>query len=69
EGIPAAADIVNLRYKSCSEMEGQDQIHASTISVTKNCTFRFTVAKISACKVGTGEIGSSKITKRNIASR
>ncbi|WP_213104932.1 hypothetical protein, partial [Escherichia coli] len=24
EGIPAAADIVNLRYKSCSEMEGQD---------------------------------------------
>ncbi|MDU5619022.1 MAG: hypothetical protein E6054_17205, partial [Klebsiella michiganensis] len=25
EGIPAAADIVNLRYKSCSEMEGQDQ--------------------------------------------
>ncbi len=24
EGIPAA-DIVNLRYKSCSEMEGQDQ--------------------------------------------
>ncbi|MCK7109884.1 hypothetical protein, partial [Enterobacter kobei] len=25
EGIPAAADIVNLRYKSCPEMEGQDQ--------------------------------------------
>ncbi|MEI9605293.1 hypothetical protein V5053_23960, partial [Enterobacter hormaechei] len=24
-GIPAAADIVNLRYKSCPEMEGQDQ--------------------------------------------
>ncbi|MFZ5358822.1 hypothetical protein, partial [Enterobacter asburiae] len=24
EGIPAAADIVNLRYKSCPEMEGQD---------------------------------------------
>nr|WP_312887894.1 AraC family transcriptional regulator [Enterobacter kobei] len=23
--MPAAADIVNLRYKSCSEMEGQDQ--------------------------------------------
>ncbi|WP_181919036.1 EamA family transporter [Klebsiella michiganensis] len=29
EGIPAAADIVNLRYKSCSEMEGQD--HFSTV--------------------------------------
>ncbi|MFH0564232.1 hypothetical protein ACERRJ_020995, partial [Klebsiella pneumoniae] len=28
EGIPAAADIVNLRYKSCSEMEGQDQLVA-----------------------------------------
>ncbi|MEH3467382.1 hypothetical protein, partial [Enterobacter roggenkampii] len=26
EGIPAAADIVNLRYKSCSEMEGQDHL-------------------------------------------
>ncbi|MGN3535211.1 hypothetical protein ACTFWN_29630, partial [Klebsiella pneumoniae] len=26
EGIPAAADIVNLRYKSCSEMEGQDHV-------------------------------------------
>ncbi|MBY0594868.1 MULTISPECIES: hypothetical protein, partial [Klebsiella] len=25
EGIPAAAGIVNLRYKSCPEMEGQDQ--------------------------------------------
>ncbi|MCS1303641.1 hypothetical protein NX024_20140, partial [Escherichia coli] len=25
---PAAADIVNLRYKSCSEMEGQDQLPA-----------------------------------------
>lgn len=24
EGIPAAADIVNLRYKSCPEMVGQD---------------------------------------------
>ncbi|WP_414452172.1 SDR family oxidoreductase, partial [Citrobacter freundii] len=25
EGISAAAGIVNLRYKSCPEMEGQDQ--------------------------------------------
>jgi hypothetical protein len=24
-GNTGAADIVNLRYKSCSEMEGQDQ--------------------------------------------
>ncbi|MDN7364082.1 hypothetical protein QZK99_25785, partial [Escherichia coli] len=31
EGIPAAADIVNLRYKSCSEMEGQDQACSSLI--------------------------------------
>ncbi|BCL44651.1 hypothetical protein OIPHN260_41530 [Enterobacter roggenkampii] len=45
------------------------KIHASTISMTKNSTFRFTVAKISACKISTGEIGSPKITKRNIASR
>ena len=29
EGIPAAADIVNLRYKSCPEMAGQDQISSS----------------------------------------
>ncbi|MFZ5305404.1 hypothetical protein ACOZAE_14110, partial [Enterobacter asburiae] len=27
ERIPAAAGIVNLRYKSCPEMAGQDQIH------------------------------------------
>ncbi|MDX7080379.1 hypothetical protein SJ279_24050, partial [Citrobacter freundii] len=26
EGISAAADIVNLRYKSCPEMAGQDQL-------------------------------------------
>ncbi|MDK7080603.1 hypothetical protein QP499_14525, partial [Enterobacter hormaechei] len=26
ERIPAAAGIVNLRYKSCPEMAGQDQI-------------------------------------------
>jgi hypothetical protein len=32
EGIPAAADIVNLRYKSCSEMEGQDHLFVSTYS-------------------------------------
>ncbi|WP_220022381.1 hypothetical protein, partial [Klebsiella variicola] len=25
EGIPATAGIVNLRYKSCPEMAGQDQ--------------------------------------------
>ncbi|WP_242491446.1 integrase core domain-containing protein, partial [Klebsiella oxytoca] len=25
KGIPAAAGIVNLRYKSCPEMAGQDQ--------------------------------------------
>ncbi|WP_220022333.1 hypothetical protein, partial [Klebsiella variicola] len=26
EGIPATAGIVNLRYKSCPEMAGQDQL-------------------------------------------
>ncbi|MCK6826042.1 hypothetical protein L8Q94_22190, partial [Enterobacter kobei] len=26
EGISAAAGIVNLRYKSCPEMEGQDHL-------------------------------------------
>ncbi|MDU2486647.1 MAG: hypothetical protein E7D17_03340, partial [Citrobacter freundii] len=37
EGIPAAADIVNLRYKSCSEMEGQDQLeHAGMIQDKKS---------------------------------
>jgi putative transposase len=29
EGISAAADIVNLRYKSCPEMAGQDHLSAS----------------------------------------
>ncbi|MFZ5359425.1 hypothetical protein, partial [Enterobacter asburiae] len=36
EGIPAAADIVNLRYKSCPEMEGQDQ---STSQINKAVFF------------------------------
>ncbi|MDP0790053.1 hypothetical protein, partial [Klebsiella pneumoniae] len=27
EGIPATAGIVNLRYKSCPEMAGQDQVN------------------------------------------
>ncbi|WP_316436134.1 hypothetical protein, partial [Klebsiella pasteurii] len=33
EGIPAAADIVNLRYKSCSEMEGQDHVCGTRLNV------------------------------------
>ncbi|MDW2720132.1 hypothetical protein RYZ49_30650, partial [Klebsiella pasteurii] len=33
EGIPAAADIVNLRYKSCSEMAGQDQVKSLEIDL------------------------------------
>ncbi|WP_222704062.1 hypothetical protein, partial [Candidatus Erwinia dacicola] len=31
EGIPAAAGIVNLRYKSCLEMTGQEQVFPEQI--------------------------------------
>ena len=33
ERIPAAAGIVNLRYKSCPEMAGQDQLESSPIGI------------------------------------
>ncbi|MCK6826089.1 hypothetical protein L8Q94_22445, partial [Enterobacter kobei] len=36
EGISAAAGIVNLRYKSCPEMEGQDQKLRKAFSTFKS---------------------------------
>ncbi|MFZ5413120.1 hypothetical protein, partial [Enterobacter kobei] len=61
EGIPAAADIVNLRYKSCPEMEGQDHMMQENL-IKKNYL---------QCKLKTSDVNviKKKMKKRLKLSR
>ncbi|OVU51703.1 hypothetical protein, partial [Klebsiella pneumoniae] len=48
ERIPAAAGIVNLRYKSCPEMAGQDQNFSEWKRTLAPPRLRFTIIYLKA---------------------